>query len=59
MAISEDSVKTSSKLSKSSLSHKSVYYYYRKSNYIPNWCVMQEPMCYMAFEESILNGQIV
>ena len=59
MAIFGDFVNTSSKLFESSLSHKSAYCYYRKSRYLPNWCVVQEQVCYMAFEETTLNGQMV
>ena len=56
MAIFEDFVNTSSKQFESSLFHKSAF---EKLRYLPNWCVVQEQMCYMAFDESTLNGQMV
>ena len=59
MAIFGDFVNTSLKLFKSSLSHKSTYSYYRKPSYLPSFYSVQKEKCYMAFEESTLNGQMV
>jgi len=57
MAIFEKFVNTSIKLFKLSMFHKFAYDYY-KSSHLLSLFVVQES-CYMAFEESSHNGQIV
>ena len=59
MAFLENFVNTSLNLCISSKYHRSAYSFYEKSSYLSNWFVMHEQTCYMAFEESITNGQTV